>query len=286
MSLKIVSADERLKNSQGVKMVIFGPFGIGKTSLLKTLDDPTLCIDSEAGMLAVQDWGGDSVSVRTWEEARDIACILGGSNPSFESSEPYSQPHYDYLCEKFGGSEVFDKYKCFFFDSITEVARLCMRWCKKQPEAFSEKTGKPDTRGAYGLLGQEMMGWLSQIQHIPNKDIILVGILEQKTDEFNRTFWVPQIEGSKTANELPGILDQVISMVEMQAEDVSYRAFVCQTLNEWKYPAKDRSGRLEIVEEPHLGKLLKKIKSKKPRAELSYEMPADSTTNQKENDNG
>ena len=38
-----------------------------------------------------------------------------------------------------------------------------------------------------------------------------------------------------------------------------YRAFVCQTLNEWNYPAKDRSGKLELLEEPHLGKLLKKI---------------------------
>ena len=28
---------------------------------------------------------------------------------------------------------------------------------------------------------------------------------------------------------------------------------------QWGYPAKDRSGQLEVVEEPHLGKLLTKI---------------------------
>ena len=37
-----------------------------------------------------------------------------------------------------------------------------------------------------------------------------------------------------------------------------YRAFVCQTLNQWGYH-QDRSGQLEVVEEPHLGKLLTKI---------------------------
>ena len=56
MSMKIISADQRLKQQTGVKMVIFGGFGIGKTRLLTTLDEPTLCIDLEAGLLAVQDW--------------------------------------------------------------------------------------------------------------------------------------------------------------------------------------------------------------------------------------
>ena len=41
-----------------------------------------------------------------------------------------------------------------------------------------------------------------------------------------------------------------------------YRAFVCQTLNQYGYPAKDRSGQLEVIEEPHLGKLLAKIKGR------------------------
>jgi hypothetical protein len=41
------------------------------------------------------------------------------------------------------------------------------------------------------------------------------------------------------------------------------RKFVCHTLNAAGYPAKDRSGRLNEIEEAHLGKLLAKIKIKK-----------------------
>lgn len=258
--MKIISADERLKQQTGVKLAIFGSYGIGKTSLLKTLDDPTLCLDFEAGLLAVQDWIGDSISMRTWEEARDIACLIGSANPAINADSAYSQRHFDIAKTKYKDCN-FAKYKCIFIDSITIASKLCLTWCKSQPEAHSEKSGKLDNRAAYGLLASEMSAWLSQFQHIQDKDVILVGLLEQKQDEFNRTIWMPQIEGSKTTNEIPGILDEVISMVPMKSESGKLeRKFVCHTLNSNGYPAKDRSGRLDEIEEAHLGKLLQKIK--------------------------
>ena len=259
--MKIISADERLKQQTGVKMAIFGSFGIGKTSLLKTLSEPTLCLDFEAGLLAVQDWRGDSISVRTWEDARDIACLIGGIN--LASKSVYSQRHYDSAKAKFKNCD-FSKYKAIFIDSITIASKICLAWCKNQPESFSDKSGKPDTRAAYGLLASEMSSWLNQFQHIPDKDVIFVGLLEKKTDEFNKTSWTPTIEGSKTAIELPGILDEVISMVAIKNEQGQLeRKFVCHTLNANMYPAKDRSGCLNEIEDAHLGKLLAKIKKGK-----------------------
>ncbi len=117
---------------------------------------------------------------------------------------------------------------------------------------------------AYGLLASEMSGWLNQFQHIPDKDVIFVGLLDQKSDDFNRTSWIPQIEGTKTTTELPGIVDEVISMVPIKGESGNLeRKFVCHTLNANMYPAKDRSGCLNEIEEAHLGKLLAKIKKGK-----------------------
>jgi hypothetical protein len=34
---------------------------------------------------------------------------------------------------------------------------------------------------------------------------------------------------------------------------------VCTAPNPWNYPAKDRSGRLDQIEEPNLGKLIAKL---------------------------
>ena len=156
---------------------------------------------------------------------------------------------------------VLEKYETVFVDSITVAGRLCLQWCKGQPQAYSEKTGKPDSRGAYGLLGQEMIGWLVHLQHARGKNVWFVGILDERLDDFNRRVFSLQIEGAKTGLELPGIVDEVVTLAEIKADDGSgYRAFVCQTLNAWGYPAKDRSGRLDLIEEPHLGRLMTKIK--------------------------
>lgn len=261
--MKIISAEERLKQQTGVKMAIFGQYGIGKTSLLKTLTDPTICLDFEAGLLAVQSWSGDSISIRTWEDARDIACVIGGANPALRADSAYSHKHFEAVKAKYKDSD-FNKYRCVFIDSITIASKLCLTWCKSQPAAYSDKSGKPDTRAAYGLLASEMSSWLNQFQHIPDKDVIIVGLLEQKTDDFNKTTWFPQVEGSKIAAEIPGVLDEVISMVAIKNESgILERKFVCHTLNVNGYPAKDRSGKLNEIEDAHLGKLLNKIKFKK-----------------------
>jgi hypothetical protein len=274
MTLPIISADERLKEAKGIKGCIFGKSGIGKTSLLWTMPaDKTLFFDLEAGDLAIEGWRGDTIRPRTWQECRDFAVFIGGPNPALRDDQPYSTAHFEVVCQKYGETRALDRYETVFIDSITVAGRLCFQWCKGQPQAFSDKTGKPDTRGAYGLHGQEMIAWLTHLQHTRAKNVWFVGILDEKMDDFNRRFFQPQIEGSKTGLELPGIVDQVITMAELKADDETpYRAFVCHTLNPFGYPAKDRSGRLSLLEEPHLGKLMTKVRQPAER-QLSWDVP-------------
>lgn len=275
-NFKIITADERLAQKAGIKGIIVGPAGIGKTSLLYTLDPATtLFVNAEAGELSVQEWSGDMVRLRTWPDARNLAAVIGGANPAYAPDEIYSQAHYDAALAEIG--DAFEKYQTVFIDSITEVSRICFTWAKQQPESFSDKTGKPDTRGTYGLLGREMVAWLKQFQHAPKRNVWLVGLLNEVKDDFGRTSFVMQVEGSKTALEAPGITDQVISMVSMQPDEGNpYRAFVTHAVNPWGYPAKDRSGRLDMIEEPHLGKLMDKINAPaKPAVErLNYHTDA------------
>lgn len=287
MALPIITADQRLAEARGVKGCIFGKSGIGKTSLLWTLDPKTtLFLDLEAGDLAIEGWTGDALRPRTWAECRDLAVFIGGPNPALRSDQAYGEAHFAAVAERFGPASVLDRYETIFVDSITVAGRLCFQWCRGQPEAMSEKTGKPDVRGAYGLHGREMIGWLTQLQHARAKNVWFVGILDERLDDFNRRVFSPQIDGSKTGLELPGIVDEVLTMAEVKTEDgTNRRAFICQTLNPFGFPAKDRSGRLDMVEEPHLGRLMAKIRgSSRQQLDFSGRLPGSTPSHTASND--
>ena len=266
MALPIISAEERLKERHSAKVALVGSAGVGKTSQLKTLpSDTTLFVDLEAGDLSVRDWPGDTVRPRTWPEFRDLVVFLAGPMPTASADQAFSQAHFEHVCTKFGDPAQLAKYDTYFVDSLTVLSRLCFAWCKTQPQAFSEKTGKPDNRGAYGQLGQEMITALTHLQHFRDKHVIYVAILEEKTDDFNRRFYQLQLEGSKTALELPGVLDEVVTLAIIKSDDgTNYRGFVTRADNPFGYPSKDRSGRLDAIEEPHLGKLIAKCLGQKP----------------------
>lgn len=266
MSLPIISAQERLAERKGVKLLMLGKSGIGKTTRLKDLDPKTtLFLDIEAGDLSVADWPGDSIRPASWPETRDFFVFLAGPDTSLPAEATFSQAHYDSVVERFGDPKQLDRYETLFVDSITQLSRQCFSWCKTQPNAISERTGKPDMRGAYGLLGQEMIGALTHLQHARGKNVVFVAILDERLDDINQKVFVPQIEGSKTSLELPGIVDEVVTLAEIKADDgSSYRAFVAHTVNPYGFPAKDRSGKLDMLEPPDLGKLIEKCAAGKP----------------------
>lgn len=277
MALKIVSADERLAAPAKTNILLVAPIGWGKTFQATTLDPgTTLVVNAEAGDLALGNWRGDVFNIREeaikigchpWELARAMACIISGPDPS-DIGGPYSKTAYDQYCAGIGGPEQFAKYATIFWDSITVASRWSFAWSKLQPQSFNDK-GKPDTRSAYGLLGQEMVKWLTVIQHTPGKSTIAVGILDRLVDDLKRVTWEPQLEGGKTGREAPGIFDVVLTGADLSADGQQYKAFVCHQFNPYGFPAKDRSGCLEMIEPAELrhngglGALVNKIRAGK-----------------------
>ena len=135
--MKIIGADARLAEKRGAKILIVGPTGVGKTSLLRTLKaSTTLFVDIEAGDLAVQDVPVDTIRIDDWPTARDLACRIGGPNPSFPPTACYSEAHYSSVG---GALENLDRYKTIFVDSITAISGLSFRQAEQQPEAFSAR---------------------------------------------------------------------------------------------------------------------------------------------------
>ena len=142
-SLQVISHEERLAEPRGFHALIMGPFGIGKTSLLRTLPDPStaLFIDIENGDLAIHDVAVSHVRPQTWPEIRDLIVRIAGPNRSFGPNEPYSQAHFDRVGGFLPGIEGC---RTVFFDTLTAAGQLYFRHAAAQPEAISERTGKPD----------------------------------------------------------------------------------------------------------------------------------------------
>jgi hypothetical protein len=264
--MKIIPANQLAAGQRGVKALIVGPTGVGKTSLLRTVDlASTLFIDIEAGDLAVQGLSVDTLRPRTWPECRDLAVAFAGADPAVPAGTCYSGAHHDAVQNRFGDLE---RYTTLFIDSITAAGRLSFAWASQQPEAFSDRSGKKDLRGAFGAHAREMLAWLTHLQQARAVNVIFVGVLERVTDDFNHVEHRLQLEGARTGRELPAIVDQVITYNWVDFGDgVPMRSFVCASPNRWSYPAKDRSGRLDQFEEPDLGKLITKLT--KPRAAAS-----------------
>lgn len=261
-----------------IKGLILGKSGLGKTSLLKTLSaEETFTMSIEAGLLAVKDVPNlkeNSIELDNWPHIRAVTAIFRGVDPSALAGEPYSAEHQAAALKWFAEKKPninIEKYNTLFGDSITAASRFCMRWAIAQTDKVMTQQGKLDMRKVYGLVGQEMVNWLIQLQRIPNKDVWLVGILDENKTELGAPEYQPQLEGSATAKAIIGIFDQVITLTEItlksekEGESKKARGFVTQTINHWNYPAKDRSGTLDPIEPAHLGKLAEKIRTAKAK---------------------
>lgn len=264
MAIRIVTADERrAKASKRGSILVTGAYGVGKTSLLYTLDPTTtLALDFEGGFKSVQTWGGDSIEIRTFLEACDVACLIGGPNLALSPNDLLSQAHYDAVLKQYAGFDL-SKYNTIFFDSVSDLSHAAWHFAKQTARAWTER-GAFDSRGAYGALAENLLALLRHLQHT-EKNVIFTAKLNQVQGA-----WEIEIEGAKTGREFPGIVDQVVSYSFFDFAETggwshnpvsgSVRAFCCQKGNPWTLPAKERTlGNVGLIEEPHLGKLIAKI---------------------------
>jgi len=259
--IPIISPEQRLREPRGARILIIGPFGVGKTSLVRTLDPTSvLFADVENGALAIDDVPVSHIRPETWPEIRDLIVRTAGPNRSFQPHEPYSQSHFD-MCGGYLPGIESGQIQTVVFDTVSMASRLCLRWASAQPEAISERTGRPDTRGAYGLLARDFILALHHLQSARGLNVILIGALETVTDDYGRIEHRLQAEGQRVPREIAGIVDVVVTMHWLDFNDSKppMRGFVCTSPNPWQYPAKDRSGKLGMVEPPDLGALIRKV---------------------------
>ena len=212
--------------ANGVKVLVYGQSGAGKTSLVKTLPKP-IVLSAEGGLLSIQD--------------ADLPFIEIGDMDTLKEA-------YSWLA----GSDEAKQYQSVALDSISEIAEVVLN---------TEKKATKDPRQAYGAMQEQMADIIRAFRDLPGRHVYMSAKLEKTQDEMGRVLYAPSMPGNKTGQALPYFFDEVLALrVEKDGEGVTQRALMCDSDGLWL--AKDRSGKLEAWEAPDLGAVIAKIGSR------------------------
>lgn len=221
MAINIKSTRGLVAN--GVKALVYGPAGSGKTTLMKTLPNP-IVLSAEGGLLSVQDADLSFIEITSMDELREA---------------------YEWLTQ----SDEAKAYQSVGLDSISEIAEVCLN---------TEKKLTKDPRQAYGAMQEQMADIIRAFRDIPGRHVLMTAKLEKSTDEMGRMLYAPSMPGSKTGQSLPYFFDEVLALrIEKDTEGVTQRALMCDSDGLWS--AKDRSGKLGAWEAPDMGAIIAKI---------------------------
>lgn len=228
MALKRINTAQTA--NAGIKALVYGGAGAGKTYLVKTLPhDKTFILSAEAGLLSLSDVSIDGAAINTFDDMTEA---------------------YRFLTS----SEEARKYRWLAIDSISEIAEQVLS---------HEKAKSKDPRQAYGALIDTMTGLVRAFRDLPGRSIYMSAKLERVRDEASGAMlYGPSMPGSKLGPAMPYFFDLVMAMRVHRDGETGIEERALQTARDAQYEAKDRSGKLDAWEAPNLGEIAEKILGK------------------------
>jgi hypothetical protein len=214
----------------GVKMLVYGKAGRGKTTLCATAPNPII-FSAESGLLALSQWQLPYIEIRN---IQDLTEAFNWAQDSAEARQ------FQTLC----------------IDSISEIGEVVLTNAKAQ----KVNNKLIDPRQAYGMLIDQMSATIRAFRDLPGFHVYMSAKQELIKDESTGvTLNGPSMPGTKLGPSLPYMFDEVFQMeiAKDPATNSDYRFL--RTQPDFTNDAKDRSGRLDAVEAPDLGNIIKKI---------------------------
>lgn len=209
--------------ADGVKMLVYGAAGAGKTSLIPTLPSP-IVLSAEGGLLSIAGANIPFVEVQDMDTLKEAYAWLKDS----AEAKPY---------------------KSVCLDSISEVAEVVLA---------AELRKNKDGRAAYGEMNSTMAELIRAFRDLPGRHVYMSAKLEKSQDETGRMLYNPSMPGKSLTQQLPYFFDFVFPLrVERDAEGNTQRALMTDSDGLWL--AKSRSHQLDAWEAPDLGEVIKKI---------------------------
>lgn len=208
----------------GVKFLVFGMSGVGKTSLIPTLPNPVI-LSAEGGLLSIS--GADIPYI----EIASMADLMEAYTWVTTSAEATG-------------------FQSIALDSISEIAEVVLA---------EELKKSKDGRAAYGELNSKMMEVIRAFRDIPGKHVYFSSKCEKAQDEQGRMLYSPSMPGKTLSMQIPYAFDMVFALrADKDSEGNTQRALMTDTDGLWI--AKNRAaGKLDPWEAPDLGAIIRKI---------------------------
>lgn len=223
MAINIRSTKDVRTN--GIKVVLFGGSGSGKTVMSATAPSPII-ISAEKGLLSLAD--------------QDIPYIEVDDIKSIGEA-------YTYCVES--------EYETIILDSLSEITVTALADLKAKMIAESE-SGKIDARQAYGKLAEQIGAMIRNFRDLDGKNVIFIAKERRYEDEDSGIVtFEPYMPGKVLPFDLPYLVDEVFCL-QVSRKGERY----VQTLGDRKRPCKDRSGKLDENEPPNFIDIFNKIK--------------------------
>lgn len=221
--MKVTTTDAVAKD-QGIKVLVYGRAGMGKTTLCGTAPRP-LIISAESGLLPLRHLRIPVIEVKN---IKDVWDAYNWTTSSREAA------YIDTIC----------------LDSLSEIAEVVLS---------AEKKKSRDPRQAYGGLIDEMIGLVKGFRDLPRKHVVVTAKEVATANPINGiTRLGPHAPGQSVGPALPYLFDEVFhASVGRDATGASY--YYLRTRPDPQVDAKDRSGVLDELEYPHLGNIFAKI---------------------------
>jgi len=223
MAIKLTNTRDAARTN-GIKVLVYGQAGAGKTSLCATTGGNPIIISAESGLLSLRGSDIPVIEVSSIADVHDAYAFL--------TSEEGAR--FDWVC----------------LDSISEIAEVVLN---------AEKKATKDPRQAYGALTEQMTDLLRAFRDLPGRNVYMSAKQERTKDELTgAVLYGPSMPGQRLGQGLPYLFDEVLCLrIEKDAEGRPVRAL--QTQPDVQYGAKDRSGALEAFEPPNLAAIAAKI---------------------------
>lgn len=220
MTIRIQSSAD--VGTNGIKMMVYGPWGVGKTPLLATAPE-VIVISAEQGCLSIK------------------RC-----NPPVPIVEI---TNYVGLMEVYSWLATSREAQQFFtigLDSLSEIIEVLL---------IEQRKLEKDPRKAFWTVADRGIEFTRAVRDLPGRNVVLIAKEEFAKDANGAQLFMPMMPGNKLGQQLPYFFDEVLRMMIWPN---SQQRVLC-TQNSYSHQARDRSGMLAEYEPPNLTAVFKKI---------------------------